>query len=133
MDPSRIAAVKAWKGHYGKKGALMEELADFVRRAHPATVSSHEIAAHLAAHFHLGFATAEAEFKWRRSRVRNILDRLKKRGLVSPVDVPGASHNDPGRWRWCVEQPADSLESLAALARELGVQVDEAAGEDEGP
>lgn len=59
LAAATIAPIKAWKGRYGERGALLDEIKRVVREAYPGSVTSLNIADHLIRHFQLGFdATA---------------------------------------------------------------------------
>jgi hypothetical protein len=130
LDAAAIAPVKAWKGRYGERGALLGEIKRVVREAYPGSVTALDIADHLIRKFKLEFPSPKDERDWRREAVNNKLRILRSRDVVVRVDEPDPARRRPAQWQWVVRE-ALPLSSLAEQARALGLQVEEASEEDD--
>jgi hypothetical protein len=118
-----IGAVRGWMGQHGKRGSFLEAIKQLVSGAGPGGITTSEIGSVLIGQFQLVFATPVQRGRWQRNCVTRRLNELKHSGQVEALHDHTRPANTSGRWRLKVERAA-SLDSLADLARSLGVEVE---------
>lgn len=126
LDPTKIPAIRAWKGRYGKRGALREAVLRVVEAAWPESVATTELVAKMQAEFKLDFATAWERERWCNYSFRNLLRRCVEDGVLEkhePIRSP--SGRTVNRWRW-VSQTVTELGALREVAQATGVGVQQA-------
>lgn len=127
LDPTSILAVRAWRGKYGPRGAITNEIRAFVQAAHPAAVSTSEVTWRLIVKFEMDFINTEARDRWKKTSVRNRLRELATKGVVERV--AGGDDEAEGRqsssWRWVAEVADSSLDALAVATEASGLTVAE--------
>ena len=126
--PLADLAVRAWRGTYGPRGAVINEIRAFVQAAHPAAVSTSEVTWHLIVKFEMDFINTEARDRWKKTSVRNRLRELAARGVVERVTGGDdeAEGQQSSSWRWAAATEAgSSLTGLAADAEKVGVGIAE--------
>lgn len=109
VAPDSLATVSAWKGRYGRRGALKELLEELLRAAGSEGLSTSQLGEAAIRTFGLEFATSEAREAFVHNSVRNQLRVFRERGVVEALertDTLGA----PRAWRW---RDAPSLAALA--------------------
>jgi hypothetical protein len=126
LDPTKIPPIRAWKGHYGKRGALREAVLRELEAAWPRSVSTTELAAKIQLEFKLDFTTWRERDQWCDQSVRNLLRKSVKDGVLER-DEPAisAAGRTVNRWRW-VPQTATELSTLREAAQAVGVGVQQA-------
>ncbi|MDE2628820.1 MAG: hypothetical protein KGL99_16880 [Burkholderiales bacterium] len=127
LDPTCILPVRAWRGKYGARGAVTNEIRSFVQAAQPAAVSTAEVTWHLVMKFEMDFINTEARDRWKKTSVRNRLRELAAKGVVERV--AGGDDEVEGRqsssWRWAEQVASSSLDALAEAAQASGLAVAE--------
>jgi hypothetical protein len=123
LDPTSILAVRAWRGTYGPRGALTNEIRAFVQAAHPAAVSTPEVTWHLIVKFQLDFINGEARERWKKTSVRNRLREMAAKGVVERIagDAEETEGLQSSSWLWVVNAGSPSLDVLAASAEASGL------------
>jgi hypothetical protein len=119
LDPSEIEPIAAWKGRYGKRGALKATVSRILEEYAPLAVSIPELGKVTILEFQLTFATDKAMKAWIHNSLGKALQALLRAGLVERVDAPRTEWGgSEGRWRWktCTEAPLDGLRSSAESA-----------------
>lgn len=107
VEPTAGGVVEAWAGKYGKRGGLGEFIAQSLREAAPAPLTTSVLMDLAARQFGLTFPLAAERRSFNKS-VNSALTWLRRRGLAEPLHrrEPG-SH---GVWRW--KGPAPTLDAL---------------------
>jgi hypothetical protein len=126
LDPSEIEPIVAWKGRYGKRGALKETISRLLKDHAPMALSIPELSKVIILEFQLTYATDKALKAWAHNSLGGVLKTLLSDGLVERVDAPRTEWGgSDGRWRWKIsaEAPLDELRSSAEGA---GVEVTQA-------
>jgi hypothetical protein len=123
LDPTQIEPVAAWKGRYGKRGALKHTILEIVKAASPNAISTFEIALGVRTVLKLDFETNASYVKWLHNSVGKPLQRLVADGKVERLHEARPT-GEVGRWRW---KDCDlSLDHLRAQAATAGVSVQQA-------
>ena len=118
VEPTAGGVVEAWAGRYGKRGGLGEFIAQALREAAPAPLTTTILMNLAARHFGIPFPLAKDRRSFNKS-VNSSLTWLLKRGLAEPLhDRQEGSH---GVWRWKAQTtPLDALrmrgQALGAFA-----------------
>lgn len=121
LEPSAIEPVNAWKGRYGKRGALREATCRFIKEAGPDGISTTTLAYELQFEFKLDFAHPAERRQWGTNTLGNCLKNLVAEGLIERLHKGGSLTGAAGRWRW---KDSDlSLDHLRAQAAAAGVSV----------
>ena len=126
LDPTSILAVRAWRGKYGPRGAVTNEIRAFVQAAHPAAVSTSEVTWHLIVKFEMDFINGEARDRWKKTSVRNRLRELATKGVVERMagDTDEVEGMQSSSWLWVGEVADTSFDGVANAATNAGLQVD---------
>lgn len=119
LNPELIEPIKAWKGHYGKRGALKASIIRILKERAPDSITTTELGLELQLEFRLDFNDWKARRGWLHRSVASCLQALVKKGLVGRLHDPTVFTGEPGRWRWKGEG-CESLGDLAALAESSG-------------
>lgn len=117
IDPSMIGPVHAWRGKYGKRGALRAYVAEVLKERAPEYVSTPELAVLVMVEFGLQFDHWRDRHEWYRNSLRGAAAALEQKGLVERSEnflgVSGAA--DVRGWRWKQE----GAKTLAGLRETL--------------
>ena len=108
VDPCAGGIVRAWTGKYGVRGGLGNFVAQVLRGASPAPVTTTVLINLAAQHFLLVLSTPLERRNFRKS-VRSALAGLLNRKLIEPLH--SGECNSLGLWRW-----GSTLPSIAAMA-----------------
>lgn len=108
LDPGQIVAVHAWKGRYGKRGAMREALIAHLKERAPAQVTTFELALLVEAECQLEFASPAERLRWQTNSMTRELKRLVGEGLVERLHSVPAPIGEVGRWKY-VGATASSL------------------------
>jgi hypothetical protein len=125
LDPAQIAPIRAFKGKYGKRGALRETLVEILRDASPAEVSTTEVLLRVIAYLKLAFATPAEKQRWSCNSLLSALKGLVEEGLVERLHEPATGQNSVGRWQWKAA-PSGTLATLSTAAESAGLGVHQA-------
>ena len=126
LDPSEIAPIAAWKGRYGKRGALKEAVSRTLKARAPVALSIPDLTTVIILEFQLTFATDKAMKAWAHNSIGGVLKTLLLEGLVERIDAPKTEWGGPtGTWRWKGDAEA-SLDELRSSAVVAGMQVKQA-------
>lgn len=125
LDPTSILAVRAWRGKYGARGVVTNEIRAFVQAASPAAVSTSEVTWHLIVKFEMDFINGEARDRWKKTSVRNRLRELATKGVVERIagDEDEAKGRQSSSWRWLGGNAATLLGDLGSAAASAGLDV----------
>ena len=99
LDPTCIEPVAGFRGRYGPRGTLIEFIREQVREAFPEAVTTAEIAARAAVKFELDFPTPAIYAAWRKTAIRNKLQRMEKAGEVERVGLGGEDGRESVAWK----------------------------------
>tara|TARA_R110001583_G_scaffold165276_2_gene317815 strand:+ start:19680 stop:20273 length:594 start_codon:yes stop_codon:yes gene_type:complete len=120
LNPSLIQPVRAWKGRYGKRGALKEAVLGYLQKAAPEAVSTQELVLFLHQHFALDFIHPDEAKAWRANTLLRRLKEYVQEGLVERLhDISQGNTGEMGYWRW--HTPMSTIADLAAAAAQAGV------------
>ena len=117
VEPSAGGVVAAWAGKYGKRGGLGEFIAQTLREAAPAPLTTSILMDLAAREFQLTFALAKDRRSFNKS-VNSSLSWLLKRGQAEPLHARKLGTH--GSWRW--KPPLPDLDSLRARAQEAAAE-----------
>lgn len=120
LNPELIEPIKAWKGRYGKRGALQDAIIRILKEHFPEPVTSKELGWLLQLEFKLDFIDWREKKDWLHHSVGGRLIVLVRRGLVERLHDPAVKTGQTGSWRWKGDD-CKSLGDLAALAESSGV------------
>lgn len=119
LAPERIEPIRAWKGRYGERGALVEAIKRLLQSRAPDAVTTTEIGWELQLQFRLDFSTAQEKTRWQTNSVAPALKKLVAENVVERLhDV--APTGEVGRWRWKSDDVL-LLDHLRAQAEAAGV------------
>ena len=113
VEPSAGGVVAAWAGKYGKRGGLGEFIAQTLREAAPAPLTTSVLMDLAAREFQLTFALAKDRRSFNKS-VNSSLSWLLKRGKAEPLHMRQLGTH--GSWRWTAQMP--TLDALRAPSAE---------------
>jgi hypothetical protein len=119
LDPSEIAPIAAWKGRYGKRGALKEAVSRTLKARAPVALSIPDLTTVIILEFQLTFPTDKAMKAWAHNTIGGALKALLLKGLVERIDAPKTGWGgSTGMWRWTgnAEATLDGLRSSAVVA-----------------
>ena len=126
LDPSEIAPIAAWKGRYGKRGALKEAVSRILEDHAPVALAIPDLSNVIILEFQLTFATDKAMKAWAHNTIGGALKALLTEGLVERVESPKTEWGGPtGKWRWKCG-PEASLSELRSSAEGAGMGVKQA-------
>jgi len=125
VELAQIAPITAWKGKYGKRGALRAALLDLLKSAKGCWLSTPELSLLVRDSFGLTFATREELRGWEVGSLWSQLRRFVNEGLVEKSKA-GSTHSDPACWRLTPTPAALTFDDLRALAVQLGLDLAEA-------
>lgn len=126
LDPSEIAPISAWKGRYGKRGALKGAVSRILKDHAPVALSIPDLSKVIILEFQLTFATDKTMKAWAHNSIGSALKPLLSAGLVERIDAPRAEWGGAdGKWRWKGGAEA-SLDGLRSSAESAGVEVKQA-------
>lgn len=120
LDPSQIEPVRASKGRYLKRGGLKRSIAELLKAAAPAELTTTELFWHLTNKFRFEFQTAAEAKAWKENSLLPQLKEYVREGYVERLHNPLVRKHGLGRWLW-VGDGCQSLVELAALATMKGV------------
>ncbi len=113
VEPTVGGVIEAWAGKYGKRGGLGEFIAQSLRTAAPAPLTT-SVMMELAAHrFGIMFPLAKDRRSFNKS-VNSSLYWLRKRGLAEPLHSRKLGSH--GVWRWKAQLPIMDALRARALA-----------------
>jgi hypothetical protein len=116
-NPGDIAAIKAWAGRYGKRGALMAAIKEILQAA-AAEISTADLYRLLQERFGLVHVTALERKHWIANSLLRRLQEMLSAGLVERMMKRGAKGQAMAHWRW--KQPKRAtLAELRARASEI--------------
>lgn len=126
LDPTKIPAIRAWKGRYGKRGALREAVLRVVETAWPEAITTLELAAKVQLELKLDFVTAGERDRWYDYSLRNLLRKCVEAGVLERAEpISSPTGRTVNRWRW-VSQTVTELGALREVAQATGVGVQQA-------
>lgn len=126
LDPSEIAPIAAWKGRYGKRGALKEAVSRILKDHSPVALSIPELSKMIILEFQLTFDTDKALKAWTHNSIGGVLKTLISEGLVERINAPRAEWGGAdGKWRWKGGSET-SLDGLRSSAEGAGMEVKQA-------
>ena len=126
LDPSEIAPIAAWKGRYGKRGALKEAVSRILKDHAPVALSIPDLSKVIILEFQLTFATDKAMKAWAHNSIGGVLKTLLLEGLVERIDAPKTEWGGPtGMWHWKGDAET-SIEGLRSSAESAGMEVKQA-------
>lgn len=98
VNPAAVGPVNAWAGKYGQRGALIAFLKEYLRHAHPDSLTLQEL--YVAVQLNFGLAPAiPFERKTLRDSIRGRLCECRAQGLVESLH--GSRRGARGStWRW---------------------------------
>ena len=100
LDPSTIAAVKAWAGKYGKRGAIKAALQQILERAAPDFVSTTALYEELASHLGLLHATWKERKTWIDRTLLSQMQKWRAAGAVERGVRRSLKSQNEACWRW---------------------------------
>jgi hypothetical protein len=115
IDALAIQPVYAWKGKYGKRGALKQFIAQVVESRSPETISTDQLALLAMAHFALDFPTSVLRKRWQTNTLLNALKDLREAGKVERLH--DLHTGTVGLWRWAQPVAVTLADLRAAAAR----------------
>lgn len=122
VNPEAIAPIHAWKGTYGKRGALKDFVLQEFKRCSPACLQTSDVASLAIKKFSLVFATNEDLSNFRRKRVGGAIQSLTRLGKLERGDDVIRQSQFCGTWRWKKNiQP--TLASLSKQSKTIAVDV----------
>ena len=114
VNTGSIEPIVAWKGRYGKRGALNKFVLETLKSYAPAFVPTTKLAELAMIEFSLVFENSAARRHWYDNSFRGALRKMLMRGLVEQSEEPlSAVHQGLNHWRLKVEQSP----TLASLSR----------------
>jgi hypothetical protein len=115
VNTGSIEPIAAWKGKYGKRGALRQFVLETLKSYAPAFVPTTKLSELAIIEFSLVFENSVARKKWNDNSFRGALKSLSMDGLVEQSEEPlSAKHKGLSHWRLKQE----SRPTLAALSRQ---------------
>jgi hypothetical protein len=120
LDPALIEPIRAWRGRYGKRGALREAIIRILKQRAPNPIATTELGWELQLDFKLDFINSRERRQWLHRSVGNRLVALMKEGVLERLHDPAVNDGTTGIWRWAGEG-CESLGDLAALTDSSGV------------
>lgn len=100
LDPTKIPAIQAWKGHYGKRGELRAAILRMLEASWPESVSTLELAAQLQLEFRLDFINSKERSAWMHNSLTSRLKFLVGTGDVTrDADIRTEKGLWVARWR----------------------------------
>jgi hypothetical protein len=99
IDADSIASVQAWRGRYGERGALRQQILVLVEAAGPEGVSTSALADQLIALFGLSFLSHQARNLWVHDTVSSALKALTCKRTIERATPGGAA--TPGAFGGC--------------------------------
>ena len=113
LDPTVIRPISAWKGKYGKRGALKALVIELLRLAGTEGIDTHSLAITVAAEFDLQITSSTELSRFQTNSIRNLLHKLSAGGIAESLHDPAATSNtNPGIWR--LKNQAPTLSDLRA-------------------
>lgn len=121
-NPKSIAPIDAWKGKYGKRGALSQFVLGVFESRYPRYLMSSDVVDSVIAKFSIVFATEKDEQYFRRRGIRGTIQSLTATGKLERGEDVILKGQKCGQWRWKTEtQP--TLASLSAQMRSTSADV----------
>lgn len=107
LDPTLVEPIKAYKGRYGKHGALTEAVKRYIHGgAHLDTITTAELAWLVQMEFGLDFETWQAKKRWQDNSLRTGIKRLLDAGAIErDHDLANGPTGEVGCWRWKSHAP----------------------------
>jgi hypothetical protein len=99
LDPATIEPIAGFRGRYGRRGALAEFIREQLRNAYPEPLTTAEIGARAAVKFELDIPTPALYAAWRKTSIRNKLQRMEKAGEVERVGFGVEDGRESAAWR----------------------------------
>lgn len=126
LDPTAIAPIKAWKGRYGRHGALQAAVRRHIQAAWPEALTTLQLGLLLQMELDLQFPTRSDEYRWYENSLRPAIRKSVRAGLVERVGCsPDKLNVELAHWRW-KSDAALSMDHLLAQAEAAGVSVQQA-------
>lgn len=104
IDPQAIAPVAAWKGRYGKRGALQESIICNLKAYAPSWVGTDNLETLVTLERGISFETSAARRRWYDNSFRTRLKHLVADGYVERQHDPTSHITELGMWRWKQEK-----------------------------
>lgn len=121
LNPNLIEPIRAWKGRYGKRGELREQIKRLLQQRAPTEVTTTELAWELQLHFRLDFESAQEKRKWTANSLASTLKALVAEGCVERLhEFENGPTGEAGRWRWKLDDDL-SLDRLEAQLAAAGI------------
>lgn len=126
FDPGEIEPIVAWKGRYGKRGALKEAIARILKDHAPVALTIPDLSKMIVLEFQLTFATEKAMKAWNDNSIGGSLKTLLSEGPVERIDAPQTKWcGSDGMWCWKGSAEA-SVDGLRSSAEGEGIGVKQA-------
>lgn len=100
LNPGNIAPIHAWKGRYGRRGALRGYLLSVLKDRAPDFVTTTELALLTMNEFSLTFGHSGLRYLWCKYSLRGSLKALVLQGLIERQDPLIGPGQGVGSWRW---------------------------------
>lgn len=115
IQPDKIEPIKAWKGNYGKRGALRQFLMETFRSRAPEYITSKELGILVVQQFSLTFSHESLYGDWFRGSLKGTIQVLTNQGYLERRHAAEDRSQQFGAWRWKQEQ-TKTLAELRAQA-----------------
>ena len=122
LDPTLIKDISAWKGRYGKRGALTDTLKKYLSDAYPESLTTVELSWQVQLEFRIDFCTRREQEHWQKNSLAHSLKSLVRQGLVERLHDTSKPTGEVGRWRLKSETVL-SLDHLRQQAEAQGVSI----------
>lgn len=116
LNPVQIGVVHAWKGRYGKRGALRSAIVDCLK-CESRWVATLALEDFVCRQLGVAFELPAERLSWRRHSLLGALQALVADGSVERRDVGG---NNAKLWRWKQEKWATLAELRAEASATAG-------------
>ena len=121
VNPNAIDPIQAWKGKYGKRGALKNFVYETLKSRSPAFVPTNEISVLAIIEFSLVFENASIRKHWYKDSLRGALVALFKGGIIEKGTLQISSVSGTvGSWR-LKQESQPTLAALSAQADAIEV------------
>lgn len=105
IDPNAIEPINAWRGKYGKRGALRGFLSATLQNRAPEYVLTSELELLTIAHFSLVFESPALRKHWYDGSFRGTIKVLASQGIIERSHRADISTYEVGSWRWKQDRP----------------------------
>ena len=118
VDPSAIAPVNGWKGHYGKRGALKETVRSILMGHYGEWLATDNIEVLVCLKLNITFESPSERKRWYDNSFRRILKNFVAEGLIERRHDPEEFTREVGYWRWA----SGVAPTLAELAQQTSAE-----------